>query len=908
MIFEARTRSNKGCANVGNLEWRMKSSRRNKHGDQSTGAVGSGGDGGGKTSRSHLVLSRRRRRSRRDVTVATKYIETALVIDKAMFDKRNGSSRADIVHDVIQVANIADLYFKTLNTRVSVVYVETWQGGNQAQLPRNEDISRSLLNFNDYTSRKLFTVDKDTSQLLTGETFAGGEAGMAVPDTVCTQKAVGISVDINTYEPHLLAGTMAHMIGHNLGMGHDDGREECYCRDWHGCIMAQSIVGQENVQPYKFSECSRKDYADSLRIGHGICLMNRPNQVTGHQRNCGNRIVEEGEDCDCGTIDECQEIDPCCDPITCKLTKDSECASGPCCDNCHLRHRGVVCRDATNECDLPEYCTGDVGLCPDDVHKKNGNRCASNTGYCFNGQCPTLNAQCEQIWGRGGVAADARCYDQFNSKGSMSGHCGTTGTPGHFLKCAPENVRCGSLQCQMGNKVPVIDGMDDMFARTIFSIKSVEYECKATSGSVSSALIPPDGLVRDGTPCGDDLVCVNQTCTSIFPYVDQSRCPSNHANLECSGRGYCTNTNRCWCEPGWTASDCSQEEEYTTPPPTTASAAPAPSQAKEDINKYMTKNVTPYGEYRGARAAAETWEERVTATSRQVTPHHDTPEAPPPSLTHTHKNTTDRPTDRTTPLSLNDLVPRRGEHRQPEHPVHGVYHGGRGEGRLHLFRVNGRLLQVPSVSWLLNVDRSTPQAPLTVSCNILSVCLRVHVHVPVLVPRVLHCSVARACVPLYLYVHTCVHMHTYVHLCTLYLVSRVVLYMIWYLVVSVCCTVYASVRPSVRPPPLGQTFVRSTSHSASLAVGGAGGRRRLTSRPTALSLSLSLSSSLYLSLSLCLSMSVCLSIYLSLSVRLHVPSPVPLAAPRRSSPHLSTPIHARLSCPLQPTNHTSDNR
>ena len=56
-----------------------------------------------------------------------------------------------------------------------------------------------------------------------GETFSGGESGVAVLATVCSQRSVGISVDLNTYEPHLLAGTMAHMIGHNIGMSHDDG-------------------------------------------------------------------------------------------------------------------------------------------------------------------------------------------------------------------------------------------------------------------------------------------------------------------------------------------------------------------------------------------------------------------------------------------------------------------------------------------------------------------------------------------------------------------------------------------------------------------------------------------------------------------------------------------------------------
>jgi len=102
VIFEARTKANKGCANSGNLDsWRL--SRRTKH--LSAGVAGvveeilQGGVG----------------RNKRDVREATKYIETAIIVDKAMFDKRNGSTRAEVIHDAIQVANIADLVRSTLD-------------------------------------------------------------------------------------------------------------------------------------------------------------------------------------------------------------------------------------------------------------------------------------------------------------------------------------------------------------------------------------------------------------------------------------------------------------------------------------------------------------------------------------------------------------------------------------------------------------------------------------------------------------------------------------------------------------------------------------------------------------------------------------------------------------------------
>ncbi|XP_039296358.1 LOW QUALITY PROTEIN: disintegrin and metalloproteinase domain-containing protein unc-71 [Nilaparvata lugens] len=550
----------------------------------------------------------RRRRERRDVSVTTKYIETALVIDKAMFEKRNGSTRLEVVHDAIQVANIADLYFRTMNTRVSVVYIETWQGSNQAVIDKSQDINIALLNFKDYTQRHLFRFDKDTTQLLTGEIFASGEAGMAVPQSICTPKSVGLSVDVNSYELHLLAGTMAHMIGHNIGMAHD--KPDCLCNDWHGCIMNPSIVGLENVQPYKFSACSLDDYNMALRTGRGLCLLNKPNELEA-RRTCGNNKIEEGEDCDCGPIEQC--ADKCCDPITCKLRKDAECASGPCCNKCRLRPSGVVCREASNECDLPEFCTGESGHCPTDVHKKNGHPCDESKspkkkaqGYCYNGMCPSINVQCANVWGHGAKSGDEECFRAFNSKGSINGHCGTDGDQ-YYVKCESDNAICGSLQCQNGKATPLLYNptanptLD--FATTIISIKGMEFECKTTSGTKKDSDLPPHGLVRDGTPCGENLICVNQSCVSIYPYMDPGHCPSNHKNHECSANGVCSNTNKCHCNMGWGGPDCSLKVDISlyTFPSTEATLSPQDhldaTRAKEDLEKQMKSKVTPYENY-----------------------------------------------------------------------------------------------------------------------------------------------------------------------------------------------------------------------------------------------------------------------------------------------------------------------
>ena len=127
-----------------------------------------------------------------------------------------------------------------------------------------------------------------------------GETTTASVGRICTERSVGISVDVNPFEPHILASNLAHAIGHNLGFGHDDsspskgstsfialhcilclcptnleGDEVCQCTDWHGCIMKSSLSGEDGIQPFKFSECSFKQFQRWMEQGSALCLLNR---------------------------------------------------------------------------------------------------------------------------------------------------------------------------------------------------------------------------------------------------------------------------------------------------------------------------------------------------------------------------------------------------------------------------------------------------------------------------------------------------------------------------------------------------------------------------------------------------------------------------------------------------------
>lgn len=124
--------------------------------------------------------------------------------------------------------------------------------------------------------------------------------------------------------------------------------------------------------------------------------------ITGQQ--CGNGIVEEGEECDCGGVAGCGN-NPCCNPTTCRFKANAVCddSNEDCCSSCQFATNGTVCRASTGFCDPAETCTGASPLCPaDNPTQRDGQSCTNgnttDTGLqCASGHCTSRNFQCQTV-------------------------------------------------------------------------------------------------------------------------------------------------------------------------------------------------------------------------------------------------------------------------------------------------------------------------------------------------------------------------------------------------------------------------------------------------------------------------------------------------------------------------------
>uniref|UniRef100_A0A9J7ZTT2 ADAM metallopeptidase domain 19a n=1 Tax=Cyprinus carpio carpio TaxID=630221 RepID=A0A9J7ZTT2_CYPCA len=459
-------------------------------------------------------------RVRRNAWGTTKYMELYIVADNTLF-------------------------YRDLNIRVPLIGLEVWTEHDQCII--NEEPNSTLWSFLQWRQKLKSRKKHDNAQLLTGVIFKGTTIGMATLEGMCShENSGGINVD-HSELPIGAAATMAHEIGHNIGMSHD--QEGCCVEataEQGGCVMAAATG---HPFPKVFSRCSKKDLDNYFQKGGGMCLFNMPNMkdLVGGKK-CGNGFVEEGEECDCGEPEEC--TNNCCHPSNCTLKVDAQCAHGVCCEDCKLKQAGTMCRGAAGACDLPEYCTGGSPYCPSNVYLLDGSSCQHGRAYCYNGMCLTHEQQCLQLWGYGAQPAHDVCFQDVNAAGNAFGNCGKD-SHGNYVKCAKSDAKCGKIQCHSAAKKP--KGSNAVSIDTTIRTDGIEVKCRGTyvySTQDGQGDLPDPGLVMTGTKCGEGKVCKDRQCQNAS-FTELQTCIAR-----CHGHGVCNSNGNCHCNRGWAPPFC----------------------------------------------------------------------------------------------------------------------------------------------------------------------------------------------------------------------------------------------------------------------------------------------------------------------------------------------------------------
>ncbi|XP_038070883.1 disintegrin and metalloproteinase domain-containing protein 12-like isoform X2 [Patiria miniata] len=493
----------------------------------------------------HEDSMHQRIRTRRDVFEETKYVELFIVADNTEFIERN-SDKEQVFTRCKEMANAMDMIYRQLNMRVALIGVEVWDEGDQFDVSTNPTVT--MQSFHRWRKETLLpTVYNDNAQFVTGKSFDGSTVGMASLSVMCSpDRSGGVNEDhgINAAD---VASTMAHEMGHNMGFSHDTEDRNCQCDapESTGCVMEPSSGA---IPPTIFSSCSRADLAASLLKGLGACLFNYPKAIF-QGPHCGNGFLEKGEECDCGTVEEC--TNECCLPDRCILHENATCANGECCEDCQLKEAGVQCRDEVNQCDLPEYCTGLDNECPGNVYRQNGEDCANmdSEAICYNGQCVTYDDQCKALWGEGARNGHELCY-VFNEQGTNHGNCGMDETD-TFLPCTRRNLKCGKLMCEGGADFPIIGSLARASVGYRYDSQGVRHSCKSAGIDLGQD-IPDPGYVGDGSLCGTTKTqfCVEAKC------VNKSDLNIRDCPYSCHNHGVCNSNNHCHCDPEWAPPLC----------------------------------------------------------------------------------------------------------------------------------------------------------------------------------------------------------------------------------------------------------------------------------------------------------------------------------------------------------------
>lgn len=482
------------------------------------------------------------RRRRRDVLTETKTVELVVVADHSEVQRYPDFQQ--LLNRTLEVALLLDTFFRPLNVRVALVGLEAWTQHDLVDV--SPDAAVTLDNFLHWRQADLLPrLPHDSAQLVTGISFSGPAVGMTVQNSICSDFSGAVNMDHSTSILGV-ASSIAHELGHSLGLDHDSPGSRCPCpgpAPAKTCIMEAST---DFLPGLNFSNCSRRALERALLAGLGGCLLERSPSLPVMAAFCGNMFVDPGEQCDCGFPDDC--TDACCDAFTCQLRPGAQCASdGPCCQNCQLRPAGWQCRPPRGDCDLPEVCSGDSSQCPPDSSLGDGEPCAGGQAVCMHGRCASYARQCQSLWGPGAQPAQPLCLRTANTRGDVFGSCGRS-PDGSYMPCTPSDAICGQLQCQGGGARPLLGSARERLWEMV-EANGTQLNCSWVHLDLGNDVAQPL-LTLPGTACGPGMVCVDRRCQP------EALLGAQECRNSCHGHGVCDSNKRCHCEDGWAPPDC----------------------------------------------------------------------------------------------------------------------------------------------------------------------------------------------------------------------------------------------------------------------------------------------------------------------------------------------------------------
>ncbi|KAI1432367.1 zinc metalloprotease mde10 [Xylaria sp. CBS 124048] len=335
-------------------------------------------------------------------------------------------SKANVTQNIINMVNMASaVYESTFNISLGIRNLTisdaecpgTPPAGSQWNQPCSSSVTiNNRLDL--FSSWRGQFHDNNAYWTLMSTCATDAAVGLAWLGQLCTQGALANGND-TTAGANVVVRTntewqvFAHETGHTFGAYHDctsttcvDGtrsQNQCCPLNSSTCNAGGTFIMNPSTGPgiTQFSQCSVGNICSAMARNsvNSECLSDNKNVVTITGSQCGNGIVEKGEDCDCGGEVGCNN-NPCCDPNTCKFTTNSICdpANEECCTaQCQFASNGTVCRTSTGTCDPQETCSGTSAACPSDLKAPDGQTCgASGSGLkCASGQCTSRDLQCQ---------------------------------------------------------------------------------------------------------------------------------------------------------------------------------------------------------------------------------------------------------------------------------------------------------------------------------------------------------------------------------------------------------------------------------------------------------------------------------------------------------------------------------